>query len=372
MTEFLNTQFNVVLRPAIYCLSAALVGYIAAWLAQSALKRWSERTATSLDNALLLHLSGPFKVLLPLIGVTITLPTTGIPEPWPSRLGQGFLIADIAATAWLLLRVFAVIETTIQTRYDLDGDNRFHARQVQTQVRVLRNIATFVTITLAIGLILTTFETVRQLGAGLLASAGVAGIVIGFAAQRSIAAVVGGVQLALTQPIRVDDVLIVEGEWGRVEEITLTYVVLRIWDLRRLVVPITYFLEKPFENWTRTSAELLGAVELEIDFRVPVDPIRNELLRLLQNDDRWDQKVWSVQVTAASGRTMRIRALMSAANASNLWDLRCFVREHLIAFIERQFTTGLPRDRVEWTTPPQVLKSANTASSTDASVDDSH
>ena len=179
----------------------------------------------------------------------------------------------------------------------------------------------------------------------MIASAGVAGIVVGFAAQKSLGTLLAGIQIALTQPVRIDDVVIVEGEWGRIEEITLTYVVVRIWDLRRLVVPITYFIEKPFQNWTRTSADILGSVFLHVDYGVPVDALRKELTRILEASPNWDRKVNVLQVTDAKERTLELRALASSSDASRSWDLRCEVREKLVAFVQANYPGSLPRLR---------------------------
>jgi small-conductance mechanosensitive channel len=192
-----------------------------------------------------------------------------------------------------------------------------------------------------------TFERVRQLGAGLLASAGVAGIVLGFAAQKSLATILAGIQIALTQPIRVEDVVIVEGEWGTIEEITLTYVVVRIWDMRRLIVPIHYFIEKPFQNWTRVSADILGTVNLYLDYSVPVEALREEFKRILDASDYWDGETWGVQVTDSTDKTMTVRPLMSAKNSGDAWNLRCEVREKLIAFVRENYPDALPRIRAE-------------------------
>jgi small-conductance mechanosensitive channel len=196
-----------------------------------------------------------------------------------------------------------------------------------------------------------TFEKVRQLGATLLASAGIVGIIVGIAAQKSIATLFAGIQLAITQPMRIDDVVIVENEWGRIEEITLTYVVVRIWDLRRLIVPITYFLEKPFQNWTRISADILGTVFLYVDYTVPVEAVRTELRRILESSPLWDGQVCVLQVTNATERTVELRALMSAADSSSGWGLRCEVREKLIEFIRQNYPEGLPKVRAELREP---------------------
>jgi small-conductance mechanosensitive channel len=193
---------------------------------------------------------------------------------------------------------------------------------------------------------LMVFESARRFGASILASAGIAGVILGFAAQRSLASLLAGFQIALTQPIRVDDVAIVEGEFGRIEEITLTYVVVRLWDLRRLVVPISYFIEQPFQNWTRASADLLGAVFLHVDYSVPVDSLRTELTRILKESEHWDGKVNTLQVTDAKEHTLVIRAVASAADASLAWSLRCEVREKLVSYLQREHPHSLPRIRV--------------------------
>jgi small-conductance mechanosensitive channel len=192
---------------------------------------------------------------------------------------------------------------------------------------------------------LMVFESVRQFGTAIIASAGVAGIIVGFAAQKSIATLLAGFQIAMTQPIRIDDVVIVENEWGRIEEITLTYVVVRIWDLRRLILPITYFIETPFQNWTRQSADILGTVFLHTDYNVPLDKLRSEFKRVLEASPLWDKKVCVLQVTDSNERTLEIRALASARDASAAWDLRCEVREKLVTYLQRNYPESLPRIR---------------------------
>jgi small-conductance mechanosensitive channel len=241
-------------------------------------------------------------------------------------------------------------------RHRIDvADNR-RARGVYTQVMVLKKIAASVIGVFAIASMLMVFQSVRQFGTAIIASAGVAGIIIGFAAQKTIATLLAGFQIALTQPIRIDDVVIVENEWGRIEEITLTYVVVRIWDLRRLVLPITYFIENPFQNWTRTSADILGTVFLHVDYDVPLETLRQELTRILKASALWDGKVNVLQVTDAKDRTLEIRALASARDASAAWDLRCEVREKLITYIQKHYPESLPRWRIE--TDPRATAAA--------------
>jgi small-conductance mechanosensitive channel len=231
-------------------------------------------------------------------------------------------------------------------QYRLDVADNLEARKIHTQVRVLKRAAVVIVGIVTLASVLMIFEPVRQLGTSILASAGIAGIIVGLAAQRSIATLLAGFQIAITQPIRIDDVVIVEGEWGQVEDITLTYVVVRIWDLRRLVVPITYFIERPFQNWTRRSSDILGSVFLQVDYTVPVQEIREELDRILKASSRWDGKVNVLQVTEVRERTLELRALASAKDASLAWDLRCEVREKLIDFIRERHPGCLPQVRL--------------------------
>ncbi|MGH7668772.1 MAG: mechanosensitive ion channel family protein, partial [Gemmatimonadaceae bacterium] len=194
---------------------------------------------------------------------------------------------------------------------------------------------------------LMTFPTIRHIGDSILASAGLAGLVIGLAARPTLENLIAGVQLVLTEPIRIDDVVIVEGEWGRIEQILTTYVVVRIWDLRRLIVPLSYFIEHPFQNWTRTSADIIGSVFVYTDYRVPVDEIRDEVQRVLKTTDLWDGKVWNVQVTDSKEHTVEVRVLVSTSDSSKGWDLRCLVRERLVTYLQQHHPESLPRTRVE-------------------------
>jgi small-conductance mechanosensitive channel len=269
-------------------------------------------------------------------------------------LRHALIVIGILASAWLGISLVRVAEEVVVHRFDLSGPNNLRARMVQTQARGLGNIAIFVISLVGIGSALMTFDGIRQLGFSVLASAGIAGVIVGFAAQKSIATIVAGVQVALTQPIRVDDVVVVEGEWGRIEEITLTYVVVRIWDLRRLVVPIGYFIENPFQNWTRTSANLLGTVTIHVDYTAPVEEVRAELERLVNEHPAWDGNVCRLQVTEAREDTVVLRAVVSAADSGAVWDLRCYVREALIQFVQRSHPSALPRVRADLERAPAV------------------
>lgn len=259
------------------------------------------------------------------------------------KLSLNFIIT------WFLIRSINLFREVIQRRYDITEKDNLKARKIFTQFKVLENIIIFIVILVAIAIALMTFDGIRRIGVSLFASAGVAGIIIGFSAQKIIASVLAGFQIALTQPIRIDDVVIVENEWGWIEEITLTYVVVRIWDKRRLVVPSTYFIENPFQNWTRVSADILGTVFIYTDYTVPVDELRNELTRILEGSDLWDGQTNVLQVTNAKEHTLEIRALMSAVDSPTAWDLRVLVREKLISFLQLKYPGSLPRTRIEMT-----------------------
>jgi len=246
-----------------------------------------------------------------------------------------------------LTKTVYVLEDYIVSRFEVAVKDNLKARKIHTQLRVVKRIAIVLITIVALATMLMTFPKVRQLGTTILASAGIIGIVVGMAAQRTIGTFIAGLQIAITQPIRVDDVVIVENEWGRIEEITLTYVVVKIWDLRRLIVPITYFIEKPFQNWTRVTADILGTVFIYVDYTVPIDSIRKELQRILKKSELWDGKVCVLQVTNTSERTVELRALMSAADASTAWSLRCEVREKLIDFMKKKYPQALPKLRAE-------------------------
>jgi len=270
-----------------------------------------------------------------------------MPTSLAGLLRQILAICIISSVSWLCIRLVSGLEESILGQYDIATQDNLKARTMHTQLRVFKKIIIVIIIGVGFCAVLMLFERIRQLGMSLLASAGIAGIIIGFAAQRSISTLFAGLQIAVTQPIRIDDVVIVENEWGRIEEITLTYVVVRIWDLRRLVLPITYFTEKPFQNWTRSSADILGTVLIYMDYTASVQAIREKFFEILDQSDLWDGKVRGVQVTNTTERAMEIRALMSAPDASTAWNLRCEVREKLIDFIQQRYPDSLPKVRGE-------------------------
>jgi len=306
------------------------------------------RTTSRVDDLLIRYLRRPLRWVLIVTALHLAAEPINIPAGLDNLARHIFGILLIVVVAWLLIRAAYVLGEIILLNYQVSAADNLRARTIATQIGVLRRIAVAAIITVALATVLMTFDRVRQLGTAMLASAGIAGIVLGFAAQKTLGNLIAGLQIAFTQPLRIDDVVIVEGEWGRIEEITLTYVVVKIWDLRRLIVPITYFVEHPFQNWTRVTADLLGTVFLYVDYTVPIDAVRAELKRVLEGTALWDRKVGQLQVTNASDRTVELRALMSAPDAGTAWDLRCHVREKLIQFIQREYPYALPRLRTQF------------------------
>lgn len=252
----------------------------------------------------------------------------------------------IASGAWVLIEAIKKLKNRFLNRYDISIENNLHSRKVHTQIDILEKIIIFIIIMMAIGLILLSFESIKKFGVGLFASAGVAGIILGLSAQKVVGALLAGIQIAITQPFRIEDAVVVEGEWGWIEEINLTYVVVRLWDKRRLVLPASYFLEKPFQNWTRTSADIIGTVFLYTDYNVPFDALRTELTRLLKSTDLWDGQANVLQVTDTTESTVEIRILVSAKNSPTAWDLRVFIREKMVDFIKQNYPESLPKTRV--------------------------
>ncbi len=286
------------------------------------------------------------RIILPFLALILILPWLRLDRAILAPATHVAGLALIGVIGWRTIRMIDTIESYIALRHPLANDNLV-SRRLSTQVQVLRHIATVVIVILTISIMLMTFPNIRHLGESLFASAGLAAIVGGLAARSTLSNLLAGIQIALTQPIRLEDVVIVEGEWGWIEEITTTYVVVRVWDLRRLVLPLSYFIEKPFQNWTRESTDLLGTVFLYVDYTIPVEEVRQQLHRVLESSRMWDGKAWGLQVTNLTDRTVELRALMSAPESSTAWDLRCYVREKLVQFLQERYPECLPRARAE-------------------------
>ncbi len=263
-------------------------------------------------------------------------------------LNHGLLLLLIALSGWGVVGLFDAWRDFATAKHPLDIKDNLRARALHTQLQIIRRTFVILVGLVTAAAMLMTFPAVRVLGATLFASAGVAGLILGLSARPLIVNLIAGIQIALTEPIRLDDVVIVEGEWGWIEEIRATYVVVRIWDLRRLIVPLSYFIEQPFQNWTRNQADLLGHLYVYADYTLPVQALREELLRLLGETPLWDGKVATLQVTEATPQGIQLRALMSARNSSDSWNLRCLIREQLIAFLQCRYPQCLPHTRLDW------------------------
>lgn len=307
---------------------------------------FSRHSHSRSDDFFLPIVGTAIRLLLPLLAIILGSTTLEIPVRLQTLFRNGVSMVLVGSIGYVLYRLVGAACDLILERHRIDVPDNRQARAVQTQVTVLRKVAVSTIALFSFAAMLMVFDQVRQVGATILASAGLAGVVLGFAAQRSLGLLLAGFQIALTQPIRIDDAVIVEGEFGNIEEITLTYVVVKLWDQRRLIVPITYFLDKPFQNWTRTSVELLGTVELWVDYNFPVDALRARLTSILENSRFWDRRVNVLQVTDVREYTVQVRALVSAANAGMAFDLRCEIREGLLKFLQQEHPESLPRLRL--------------------------
>ena len=305
----------------------------------------AERTDSLLGKVIVPILGHTLRLAVPLLGVILLLPLLRLPENWTWVTQKAFGSLLIVALSILIVRGVNAVQQALLGRHRMDVPDNLPARRIYTQVSVIRKIIVTAVVIIATGSVLMLFDPVRQFGTSILASAGIAGVVLGFAAQKTLGNVLAGIQIALTQPLLIDDIVVVEGEFGQIEEITLTYVTVRTWDLRRLVLPITYFIEKPFQNWSRVSTELLGTVILYLDYQVPLGELRKELKRLVENNPKWDRRVCGLQVTDTKQSTIEVRALVSGTDPGKTFDLRCEVREGLIEFLRRDYPESLPHVR---------------------------
>ncbi|MHB1353610.1 MAG: mechanosensitive ion channel family protein [Thiobacillus sp.] len=330
-------------------LAAAIIGsLIVRWILLFVLERVAARHRSVIASSLVARGKRLSRWFFPLLALSLALPGTPLSPHIMNPLVHAIGISLIVIAAWLVIVFSKVAADVLTARYQVDVADNLLARKIGTQLVVLHRVVSVVVILIALSIILMTFPAIRSIGTSLLASAGLAGLVIGVAMKPTISSLVAGLQIALTQPMRLDDVVIVEGEWGRIEEIQTTYVVVRIWDLRRLIVPLSYFIEHPFQNWTRTSADLLGTVTLWVDYTVPVAGLRDELQRIARGNKLWKGDVCVLQVTDANERAMQIRALVDARDSGQAWDLRCDIREKLIDFLQQHYPHGLPRLRGEF------------------------
>lgn len=330
--------------------AAVVLGFLAWWLLLRIAQRMRGRDYRR--ARIIGVISVPMAFLLPMLMLSFALESTPLDDRALADLQHLLHIGMIGCVTWLLVRGVAALERAILRSYPIEVADNLTARRVQTQTRVLARVAMGTIILLGTSVVLLTFPAVRQIGTTLLASAGIIGLVAGIAAKPVFGNLIAGLQIALTQPIRLDDVVIVEGEWGRIEEIGSSYVVVRIWDERRMVVPLTWFIENPFQNWTRSSANLLGTAFLWLDYRTPMAQLRAELERICKSEPLWDGRVCVTQVTETSESTIQVRLLVSARNSGDAFDLRCIVRERMIDFLTREHPYALPTLRAQIASEP--------------------
>jgi small-conductance mechanosensitive channel len=307
-----------------------------------------EQQATGTDWGVKRYLSHPARAIFFLTCAGIVLPLLPVlPSNINDTIRQGLLMAVVVALGWFAVGCVYVFQQVMLRRYDLKAENNVRARRVHTQFQLFRRILITFIVVITIGALLWTFNDPRiwHYGSGLLASAGIASLVLATAAKSTASNFLAGLQIAFTEPIRIDDVVVIQGEWGRIEEINSAYVVVRIWDLRRLIVPLTYFIENSFQNWTRESSDILGTSFLYVDYSIPVEELRTELRRVAEASPLWDKKVLGLQVTNLSERTMELRCLMSSRNSSESFDLRCLVREQMTAYIQKHYPNAFPTTR---------------------------
>lgn len=329
---------------------AILLAIGVALLAHALLYRWVTRRVsgrTSTWAVFLRRIRGPLRLVLVVVALALTVPRTVLPGETIRALEHAALLAIIVAAGWTVIVLVDVSVARTLRRFRIDTEDNLRARKYATQLRVLRRAAVIVIGLMTGAAALLTFESVRQYGVSLFASAGAAGLILGLAARPVLANLIAGVQIALTQPIRIEDAVLVEGEWGWIEEIFATYVVVRIWDWRRLIVPLSYFIEQPFQNWTKESGNIIGSVFWYMDYTVPVEAMREKMEEIVRASPLWDGQVVVLQVTDTDKDTMTLRGLMSARTSPLAWDLRCEVREKMLVWLQAEYPGALPRLRGE-------------------------
>ncbi|MEC7760928.1 MAG: mechanosensitive ion channel family protein [Pseudomonadota bacterium] len=333
----------------VLALGGALLLHVAVFFAL----RHTSDTNSGLLGSLVRRARRPTRLAFLIAALAITVPRLDLPYRWQGWLGHLFLILLIVLIGWTAILLTRHFSDRAVRKHRMDTDDNLAARKFVTQVRVLRRTAIILLVIVTASAVLLTFDAVQEYGVSLFASAGAAGLILGLAARPVLANLIAGIQIAITQPIRLEDVVIVDGEWGWIEDIYATYVVVRIWDWRRMVVPLSYFIEQPFQNWTRESASIIGSVYWYLDYTVPVIEVRTKLEEIIRDSPHWDGKVVNLQVTDTDKDTIALRGLMSARTSPQAWDLRCEIREKIVAWLQENYPEALPRLRGElaMTTP---------------------
>ena len=329
-------------------IATVLLGLLLSWLLSLfAHKKTDTAEKFRLFQSAIRHLAKPISFLIPLIIFDIFIPVMKMPPVFLQRLHHATEIALIIVTAWTLISGMRVLQEFTHDRIDINTPDNLRQRRIMTQLMYVRRVVVAVIILITIGAVLLTFASMRKIGTGLLTGVGIGGIIIGFAAQRSLGNLLAGFQIAFTQPIRIDDKVIVENEFGRIEEITLTYVVVRIWDDRRLILPINYFIEKPFQNWTRTTTQITGSVHFYVDYTIPIEWMRKQYMDIIQDHPMFDKRVAALQITDFKPDVMEVRGIVSSTNPGDSWDIRCYIREEMMKRINESYPNALPKSRAE-------------------------
>jgi small-conductance mechanosensitive channel len=342
------------LRIALYTFFSILVGVIVRYTFFKTLFVLNKKDDREIIRLLEKRFNGSVFLFIPMLIMHNLIPSfeiTASLAEWLLIITESLIILSFTI---ITIRIVYFSQDLVNNRFKVDKADNVKERQVLTQVTFIRKMVIFLVVLIGLSLFLLQFDGVRKYGATFLTSAGVAGIIIGLAAQKTIGNLLAGVQIAFTQPIKIGDAVLVENEWGWIEEINLTYVVVKIWDQRRLVLPITYFTEQTYQNWTRNSADIIGSVFLFTDYKIPIDELRTEFEEILANTDLWDRNSQVLQVTDCTEKTMKIRLLMSARDSPTAWDLRCLVREKMLVFIQQNYPESLPKTRLEMTQSPEL------------------
>lgn len=319
-----------------------ITGLILQWAIFAALQLYNRRKPTILKTQLLKHLKKPAKFFLPLLLIYSSLVFYSELNSFGHRLLEALLIANFA---WISIALLKALEVVVKDKFQINGSHKAKERKVLTQLRFIKSVAIVIIITVSIAIILWNIPAAKELGKTILTSAGIIGIIVGVAAQKSIANLVTGFQLAFTQTLKIDDEVMIEGEFGTVEDVTLTYVVVKTWDWRRLVLPLNYFNEKSFVNWSFNSKDIINSLFFYVDYSFPVAELRKKFMEVLGNNKLWDKRVAELLVTELNDRTMQLRATFSTKNAAEGWDLRCGIREELVGFIQQSYPEAFPKLR---------------------------
>jgi small-conductance mechanosensitive channel len=349
LSAILRNWHNLLLSAG-FLAAAVGVGLLGRAILFWLLRRMCKRRKTLLGQSLVRHSESPTRWIFPLLVVLAVLPGLPLPPKLMAALEHLTGLGLIAATAWLVILFVEIASDLLSGRYRIDVADNLMARRLQTQYQMLHRVTIIMVVVITLAVMLMTFPAIKHIGVSLLASAGLATLVVGMAMKDTLSNLIAGIQIAFTQPFRIEDAVVVEGEWGWIEEIGTMYVIVRIWDLRRLVLPLSYFLDHPFQNWTRRSADLLANCYIYTDYTVPVHAMRDELERILKSTPLWAGKVCVLQVSDLQEFTVQIRALMDARNSSDAWDLRCLVRERMIDFLAKNHPNSFPKYRGEFQT----------------------